>query len=89
MESQIGELQSTHEQVQQEVQNLQKEGTEMKQKAKELHHSLETEKEGWDKTSRRISLKNGVRMTLNLPLKLVNTVIVLHVILLKLLYFSF
>lgn len=46
LESQLGELQTTHEQVQQEVQKLQKEGTEMKQKAKELQHSLETEKAG-------------------------------------------
>lgn len=46
MESQLGELQTTHEQVQQEAQKLEKEGAEMKQKAKELQHSLEKEKAG-------------------------------------------
>lgn len=46
LESQLGELQTAHEQVQQDVQKLQKEGTEMKQKAKELQRSLETEKAG-------------------------------------------
>lgn len=49
LESQVGELQATRDQVQQEVQKLQKEGSEVKRKAKELQHSLETEKAGWDK----------------------------------------
>lgn len=46
LESQLGELQAAHEQVQQQVQKLQEEGTEMKRKAKELQHALETEKAG-------------------------------------------
>lgn len=44
MESQAGELQASRDQVQQEVLKLQKEGLEIKTKAKEVLHTLETEK---------------------------------------------
>lgn len=46
MESQVGELQASRDQVQQEVLKLQKEGLEVKLKAKEVQHTLETEKAG-------------------------------------------
>lgn len=39
-------MHTTRDQVLQEVQKLQKEGSEVKRKAKELQHSLETEKAG-------------------------------------------
>ena len=54
MESQVGELQVARDQVQQEVQKLQKKGSEVNRKAKELQHSLETERAGWDKIYWRI-----------------------------------
>lgn len=40
-------MQVARTQAQQEVQKLQKEGSEVKQKAKELQRSLETEKTGY------------------------------------------
>lgn len=40
------ELKTALEQAQQEVQKLQKDGSEVKRKAKELKHSLESEKAG-------------------------------------------
>lgn len=40
------ELQATRDQAQQEVKKLQKEGSEVKKKHKELQHSLEKEKAG-------------------------------------------
>lgn len=40
------ELKTAHEQAQQEVQKLQKDGSEVKRKVKELKHSLESEKAG-------------------------------------------
>lgn len=51
LESQVGELQASRDQAQQEVQKLHKEGSEVKRKAKELHRSLETEKTGWVRVS--------------------------------------
>lgn len=42
----MGEVQATRDQAQQEVQKLQKDRAEVKQKAKELQRSLETEKAG-------------------------------------------
>uniref|UniRef100_A0A8D3DFE0 Early endosome antigen 1 n=1 Tax=Scophthalmus maximus TaxID=52904 RepID=A0A8D3DFE0_SCOMX len=44
--SKVGELQVTRDQAQQEVQKLQKEGSEVKRKAKDLQRSLEAEKTG-------------------------------------------
>lgn len=46
LEEQLGEVQATKDQAQQEVQKLQKERSEVKQKSKELQRSLETEKAG-------------------------------------------
>lgn len=39
-------MKATQDQAQQEVQKLQKEGSEMKRKLKELNNSLESEKAG-------------------------------------------
>lgn len=46
LESRVGEMVAARDQAQQEVQKLQKEGSEVKKKAKELQHLLDTEKAG-------------------------------------------
>lgn len=63
LESQVGELQTARNQAQQEVQKLQKEGSEVKQKAKELQRSLESEKAGWGCVFERISFNKYITMT--------------------------
>lgn len=46
LESHVGELKTTQDQAQQELQKLQKEGTEMKRKVKDVKNLLESEKAG-------------------------------------------
>lgn len=46
LESQVSEVVAAREQAQQEVQKVQKEGSEVKKKAKELQHLLDAEKAG-------------------------------------------
>lgn len=67
LETQVGDVQATRDQVQQEVQKLQKEGSEMKRKAKELQRSLDTEIAGWHKLQ-----YTGVLDLINIWLKLLS-----------------
>lgn len=46
LESQVSEVVAAREQAQQEVQKVQKEGSEVKKKAKELQHLFDAEKAG-------------------------------------------